>query len=545
MTRPTYGSLFSGVGGMDMGFDTHMDCVFQVEWDKHAQSILRRHWPDVPKWGDVQEVNGADLPPCDVLTFGSPCQDLSVAGKRAGLDGGRSSMFYEAIRIIKEMRNATSSRPTGPVPRIAVWENVPGALSSNNGADFKSVIDEMVDLGACLVEWAVLDAQHFGVPQRRRRVFLVAIFDPATANRCPDPLLPVSEGRRGDFAKGRKKGQDVAGSVATSVDAGGLQPTVGCLTPGAHPGSYNGQDAYNDLLIPFVKARRAQNDTDDETWIKGEVTPTLNAFDNGGESRATVLMPVAYSIREDAKANSFSATETDTALCLNGLVPSPQSHHAQIFIAEPIPIQDGREIEKRQNGFGIADEGSPMYTVNTTGGQSVAQPIIFDGTRHDDFRMDTEIVPTLKQRMGTGGGQVPMVAEPVTVFQPGTMIRLGGGVSDDIVPTLRAEAKRGDNEPHIAQPYSFDTQFGSNANVFTDLSPTLKASQQSPSVSTSLAVRRLTPLECERLMGWNDFHTRWTDEGKEQADTHRYKQCGNGVAAPVARWIAGHLKEIL
>lgn len=121
MTRPTYGSLFSGVGGMDMGFDTHMDCVFQVEWDKHAQSILRRHWPDVPKWGDVQEVNGADLPPCDVLTFGSPCQDLSIAGKRAGLDGDRSSMFYEAVRIIKEMRDATNN----VYPRITVWENVP------------------------------------------------------------------------------------------------------------------------------------------------------------------------------------------------------------------------------------------------------------------------------------------------------------------------------------------------------------------------------------------------------------------------------------
>jgi DNA (cytosine-5)-methyltransferase 1 len=254
----------------------------------------------------------------------------------------------------------------------------------------------------------------------------------------------------------------------------------------------------------------------------------------------------------------------------------------------PIPIHDqatrftGRNGDRlgigKGNGLGIGEPGDPMNTLSTADRHAVAQPIVFDGTRHDDFRMDTEIVPTLKQRMGTGGGQVPMVFEPgavgrlngeryseevshtlranmgdnlpavvqpVTVFQPGTMIRLGGGVSDDIVPTLRAEAKRGDNEPHIAQPYSFDTQFGSNANVFTDLSPTLKASQQSPSVTTSLAVRRLTPLECERLMGWPDHHTRYTDLGTEQADTHRYKQCGNGVAAPVARWIAGHLKEIL
>jgi len=138
-----------------------------------------------------------------------------------------------------------------------------------------------------------------------------------------------------------------------------------------------------------------------------------------------------------------------------------------------------------------------------------------------------------------------MVAEPVTVFQPGTMIRLGGGVWQDQVPTLRAEAKRGDNEPHIAQPYSFYTQFGSNANVFVDQSPTLKASQQSPSIATTMAVRRLTPLECERLMGFPDDHTRWTDEGKEQADTHRYKQCGNAVASPVARWVGEHVRRVL
>ena len=191
----TYGSLFSGVGGFDMGFDqAGYDCLFQVEWDKHCQSILARHWPDVPRWSDVQDVNGTELPPCDVLTFGSPCQDLSVAGKRAGIDGGRSSMFFEATRIIREMRDATR----GKYPRVVVWENVPGALSSNQGADFQAVIDEMADCGSHLTEWAVLDAQHFGVPQRRRRIFLVAVLDPATASRCPDPLLPVAPGGKRD-----------------------------------------------------------------------------------------------------------------------------------------------------------------------------------------------------------------------------------------------------------------------------------------------------------------------------------------------------------
>jgi len=371
MTRPTYGSLFSGVGGMDLGFDAYMDCVFQVEWDKHASSILRRHWPHVPKWSDVRDVDGATLPPCDVLTFGSPCQDLSAAGKRAGIDGDRSSMFFEAIRIMKEMRDATKSGPTGPFPRVAVWENVPGALTSNRGHDFRVVLDSLGDIGSQLTEWAVLDAQHFGVPQRRRRIFLVAIFDPAVAKRSAGEVLPVCEGRARDFASGRKKGKDATGAVA-------------------------------------------------------------QGFGSGGE-----------------------------------------------------PIE------------------------------------AFTGTSHAQYG---EGVGTLR----ANGGD------------------LGGGSETLLTFTKSKPAQTvDDNEPHISQPYSFDTQFGSNANVFTDLSPTLKATQAAPSVTTTYAVRRLTPLECERLMGWPDDHTRWTDDGREQADSHRYKQCGNGVATPVARWIAGHIKDIL
>jgi len=379
-------------------------------------------------------------------------------------------MFYEAVRIIKEMRDATSSRPTGPLPRVAVWENVPGALSANGGQDFGVVLDELAQLGAVAIEWRVLDAQHFGVPQRRRRVFVVAIFDPAVAERCSDPLLPVAEGRARDFASGRKKGQNATGRSTNSPDDSRGYRMLGF-------GHYADDDTasalkqrdYKDAtdlaVVPFVKARRAQNDTDDETWVQGEVTPTLNAFDNGGESRATVLMPV-----------------------------------------------------------------------------------VFDGTRHDDFRMDTEIVPTLKQRMGTGGGQVPMVAEPI-VFEPGAIGRLDGERhSKDITHTLRANM--GDNHPAVVQPVTVfqpGTMIRLGGGIWeeTVLSPTLKATQAAPSVTTTYAVRRLTPLECERLMGWPDDHTRWTDDGREQADTNRYKQCGNGVATPVARWIAGHIKDIL
>ena len=555
-TPLTYGSLFAGVGGFDMGMElAGYEPVFQVEWDKNCLKVLHHHWPTVPKWHDVCDVNGADLPPCDVLIFGSPCQDLSVAGKRAGLqDGEKSSMFFEAVRIIKEMRDATNSI----YPRATIWENVPGALSSNQGADFATVLASLADIGANLQEYAVLDAQHFGIPQRRRRIFLISIFDPAASERCPDPLLPVIKGSRGDFAKGRKARKDAARNVEASLDPSGqwgngqtvatdpvnipiseIGPTltttygaknysnhqevisgsvvpvaysilqtndiVGALCARDFKGVGNQYVAENKLVVQeaFVKSRRAQSNTDDETWIEGEVTPTLNAFDNGGESRATVLMPVAYSIREDAKANNFSATETDTALCLSALIPSPQSHHAQIFIAEPQP------------------------------------PYVFDGTRHDDFRMDSETVPTLKQRMGTGGGQVPMVAEPIVYDGYNQKLDDSG-----VHRSLRIGR---DSSDFVAQPiYSFDTQFGSNAAVYEDQSPTLKGSQQSPSITMpGLAVRRLTPLECERLMGWPDDHTRWTADGKEQADTNRYRQCGNGVASPVARWVGEQLRLVL
>ena len=465
----TYGSLFAGVGGFDMGMEqAGYEPVFQVEWDKNCQKILHHHWPTVPKWGDVCDVNGADLPPCDVLIFGSPCQDLSVAGKRAGLqDGDRSSMFFEAVRIIKEMRDATNSI----YPRATIWENVPGALSSNKGADFGVVLSSMADIGAITQEYAVLDAQYFGVPQRRRRIFLVSIFDPAASERCPDPLLPLIQGSRGDFAKGRKARKDSARLASTSVDPSNGE-TIGSLSVSdltKWQTNYQSINAGLLQVVPFVKSRRAQTNTDDETWVEGSVTPTLNAFDNGGETRATVLMPVAYSIREDAKANTFSATETDTALCLNGLVPSTQSHHAQIFIAEPI-VYDGYNQKLDDSGI------HRSLRIGRDSSDFVAQPIIFENSYRDGPRVGDDICHTLPAKKGLGGGNTPMLAEPV---------------------------------------------------------------------EHRLAVRRLTPLECERLMGWPDDHTRWTADGKEQADTNRYKQCGNGVASPVAKWVGEQLRPVL
>ncbi len=439
-------SLFSGVGGFDMGLErAGMQTVFQCEWDKHANTILNRHWPHVSKWEDVSTLTGkhilAHAPVIDVVAWGSPCQDLSVAGKRSGLEGERSGLFHEGIRIIKELRKETN----GQYPRISIWENVVGALNSNRGADFGIIINEMAQAGAMVIEWAVLDAQYFGVPQRRRRVFVIAIFDPVLAERCPSPLLPVAESLPRHLAKSKPKRQSATSKTAESV--GTDDTIVGDNAPilidrsafnqgkNALYQPHISDDPISPSLVAqgphavFTKSSRAQTADDSETWVEGAVNPTLNSFDQG-DVRATTaivfensyrdgariandgvtqtlsakmgtgggntpMLAVAYSIREDAKAGNFSATELDHANSLSALRPSPQSHHAQMFIAEP-----------------------------------------------------------------------------------------------------------------------------------------------------TMAVRRLTPLECERLMGWPDDHTRYKADGTEQADTHRYKQCGNGVASPVAQWIAKHLLKL-
>lgn len=337
-------SLFAGVGGFDLGLErAGMKTIYQCELDARARSILDRHWPDVPKWGDVSTLAATEIlrhgQNPDVIAWGSPCQDLSVAGRRAGIEGSRSALFHEGIRIIKELREATNNE----YPRISIWENVPGAITSNDGKDFGVVLDELAKAGALVIEWAVLDAQHFGVPQRRRRTFVVAIFDPAIARNCPDPLLPVRKGSRGDIAKGK---QERKGTSATTQEGFG--------TTGAG-------------------------------WW----------------------------------------SETDTAITL--------------------------------------------------------------------CSRDTK--------------------SPSTLIGENLML-------------------------------AFDTQFGSNATVFEDMAPTLKSSQQAPSIFVDgFNIRKLTPVECERLMGWPDDHTRWNAKGREQKDASRYRQCGNGVASPVAEWVGKHVME--
>jgi len=208
----TLGSLFDGIGAFPLAASRHgITPVWASEVEDTPISITKRHFPHMKHLGDITKLNGAEIESVDIITFGSPCQDLSIAGKREGLDGKRSGLFMEAVRVIKEMREHTN----GSYPRRIIWENVFGAFSSSGGKDFHTVIEEIAKIaqqdvsiprpaqsegwlsaGAVVgdgysLAWRVLDAQYWGVPQRRRRIFLVADFGSERASEIlfkPDGL---------------------------------------------------------------------------------------------------------------------------------------------------------------------------------------------------------------------------------------------------------------------------------------------------------------------------------------------------------------------
>ena len=202
-------SLFAGVGGFDLAMERNgVEVVANVEIDKQCQKVLAKHFPNAKQFSDITDVKGSDLiaagfkPSRGIITGGFPCQDLSVAGKRRGLAGERSGLFWEIARLIEETKT-----------EWFILENVPGLLTSNKGRDFGVVIGTMADIGYSL-SWRVLDAQHFGVPQRRRRVFIVGR---RTGDRLsPAEVLFKSEGLRRNTTQSKQTRQDTATSTARS-----------------------------------------------------------------------------------------------------------------------------------------------------------------------------------------------------------------------------------------------------------------------------------------------------------------------------------------
>jgi DNA (cytosine-5)-methyltransferase 1 len=239
-------SLFAGVGGFDLALER---CGYKVaasvEWDKNAQNVLRRRFPNATIFGDIQGVTGEQLraagfnPIGGIITGGFPCQDLSVAGKRAGLAGKRSGLFWEICRLLDETGSQTF-----------ILENVPGLLSSNNGRDMAVVVQALVERGY-RIAWRVFDAQYFGVPQRRRRVFIVGCL--GDSGQSPQEILAIAEGRAGYLEKSNAPRKGSATTIARGAESSGERAIAGTLAARDYKGLAADDLLDNKAIIDVVR----------------------------------------------------------------------------------------------------------------------------------------------------------------------------------------------------------------------------------------------------------------------------------------------------
>ena len=401
--------------------------------------------------GDVTQLHGGKLPPVDIVTFGSPCQGLSLAGQRRGLADERSGLFMEAIRIIDEMREATH----GEYPRFALFENVPGALSSAGGRDFAAVLQSftkaqipmpysgrwanagMVRGGGVDLAWCVYDAQYFGTAQRRRRLFLVCDF----AGKCAGEILFVPKSLRGYFEAGGTPRQGLAAFAESGPDTAG-----------------RAVDILNDQGGASLTVERSG------------LSPTLRSQTHGN----LPVVAAGFDLQQiTSKTNRSTLRPVQPTLC---------------------------------------ETGQPHVLTMATG-QANAEVL-------------ADIAPTLNCNH-----EQPLLVHPQIA---GTLCASGAGLS--------RPAGMGSETDFCITSAGFRYKAGSAAGSLgyqEETAPTLLAAQQSGVLHhhyADLIVRRLTPLECERLQGFPDF---WTEQGggRSISDTSRYQMLGNSIAVPCVAYI--------
>jgi DNA (cytosine-5)-methyltransferase 1 len=445
-----------GLGWQPVGFS---------EIEKFPSQVLAHHYPSVPNVGDMNNYKEWDIGAIDLLVGGTPCQSFSVAGLRKGLEDPRGNLALVYCGILDHFR-----------PQWFVWENVPGVLSSGGGRDFGSFLGALAELGYGFA-YRVLDAQYFGVAQRRRRVFVVGHLGdwrPAAA------VLFESESLRRDTAPSREKRKDPAKSLMASPSQR-LDPTLETMIPIGVP------EVMSTLLSSTAGISRPGNAaTEHETYIPMAVCL------GGQHPNASI-------------DTERSPTLTNAMGAGGGHVP---------LVNQPIAIQDTRPIEKAQNGRGWNDDGT-AYTVDTHATQGVAQPVgAFNiapgkGALKDDIHItDATVTKTLD-----ASGSNP------AMHQGGAAIVQSMAVAQPIAPALTAS-----NDPSRSPQSSEVTQ------------------QVAAVHAASMAVRRLTPVECERLQGFPDNYTAIPWRGKaETPDGPRYKALGNSMAVPVMKWIGGRI----
>ncbi len=338
-----FGSLFSGIGGFDLGFElAGMECAWQCEIDHKASEVLAKHWPDVKRYTDVRTIGKENLEPVDVICGGFPCQDLSIAGKRAGLAGGRSGLWFEFARIIDELE-----------PKWVVIENVPGLLSSSNGKDFAVILRWLVERGYGVC-WRILDSQYFGVAQRRRRVFVVASFGSGNSAK----VLFESEGLSWDTPARGEAGQGTAGTftVRSGSDGGWkgyLGMTDGAMTLGGQP-----QWAYN---ISAFNSNSMLSDNPNSGIQVIDTTRTLD--ENGGNPACNQGGTMIIGVMSSGQANA-EITE-DVSPTLNLLHEAPicwEMQHASEAYRESGDIAPNLQARMETGGNNVPMVGVRRLT---------------------------------------------------------------------------------------------------------------------------------------------------------------------------------------
>lgn len=585
MNKLTLGSLFDGSGGFPLGgLLSGITPVWASEIEPFPIRVTTKRLPFMKHYGDVSRMDGRKIEPVDIITFGSPCQNMSIAGRREGLDGSRSSLFYEAVRIVKEMRCATDGR----YPRYIVWENVPGAFSSNKGADFQSVLEEICSVKGYEIDparperwanageivaddfslaWRVFDAQYWGVPQRRKRIYLVADFAGGSAGK----ILFESEGVSGYTPQGFRPWQGVAGAFAEGAGASGcvclndqggsridvtedVAATLRAENHGHPPcvmgaagfctehsaqarGIGYGEETSPTLRAGTVPAAVYENHSQDTRYIGPlETAPTVNAtYGMGGNNQPFVVeTPKTLKIRSGCEGGGKGALIQDNKSATLGC-----NNDQTLFVPKVYGIcskdSNAMKSENPKSGF---YEAETSRCLDANGGN-----------------------PTCNQ-----GGMAVVALQGSMIGRADKNGPQGSGVNEDVSFTL-------DVVDRHAVAYCMTT--GTYTQTLEEQSPTLMARdyKDPPVVNETepeYIVRRLTPTECARLQGFPDW---WcaglgTDEPTEDeiefwtevfeihrsvmgtsskpksrnqivkwlknphSDSAEYKMWGNGVALP-------------
>jgi len=463
------------------------------EIEPFPSAILKHHYPTITNYGDLTKFKEWPIErgAVDLLVGGTPCQAFSVAGLRQGLADPRGNLALVFLGLADHLR-----------PKYILWENVPGVLSSNKGRDFGSFINALAQFGYGFA-WRVLDAQHFGVPQRRKRVFLLAI-EGAGNWRTASEILFERKSLSGDFEESNQKRENITTDAGKGIKTSGIlwsasdQPNAERLIDKAGTLNCN-KGQRGGYICPTIVDRAAFNQGENAQYEpiieQTETCPTLVS-----KGPHAVQMPFRKSKRACSKTDHETWIEADSSNTLNNFdLGDTRTTHAVVYENHP---NDSR----------------------VTGPHSVS--------------------PTIVSRFGTGGGNIPLVNEEPITFQPGNL-RRDAGADPSTQATTTLKATPGDQMPHIAYAQGVDLY---NQQLTGDIHCPLRTAPRhgAPATLQSMAVRRLTPVECERLQGFPDNYSQIPWKGKpanECPDGPRYKACGNSMAVPVMRWIGERIQK--